>query len=168
MFDDNTEAADLDAIIFATGYKIGFPCLEEGLVPVERNQVPLYKYVFPDSHKHHTMAILGCLQPIGAIMPLSELQARWACKVFSGTKCLPGLDEMKAETERKRKAMSKRYYQTDRHTIQVLEFNLFACIVMFRFLLISVPEHWTNDKPFQDGLVLQLLSSSRGRGWGGG
>ncbi|XP_065055085.1 flavin-containing monooxygenase 5-like [Rhopilema esculentum] len=119
VFEDNTEAADLDAIIFATGYKIGFPCLEEGLVPVERNQVPLYKYVFPDSHKHHTMAILGCLQPIGAIMPLSELQARWACKVFSGTKCLPSLDEMKADTERKRKAMLEHYYQADRHTIQV-------------------------------------------------
>eukprot|EP00795_Rhopilema_esculentum_P015437 gene15437-6683_t len=119
VFDDNTEAADLDAIIFATGYKIGFLCLEEGLVPVERNQVPLYKYVFPDSHEHHTMAILGCLQPSGAIMPLSELQARWACKVFSGTKCLPSLDEMKADTERKRKAMSEQYYQADRHTIQV-------------------------------------------------
>lgn len=86
---------------------------------MEKNQVPLYKYIFPYEHNHHTLAILGCLQPIGAIMPLSELQARWACKVFNGTKCLPSKEKMKLEMEKKRKEMSKQYYQSERHTIQV-------------------------------------------------
>ena len=119
MFEDGTEVKDIHGIIFATGYKIGFPCLEEGLVPVEKNEVPLYKYVFPYEHKHHTMAILGCLQPIGAVMPLSELQARWAVKVFSGKRNLPSNDEMKMEMAEKKAAMARRYYKTERHTIQV-------------------------------------------------
>ena len=119
VFEDGTEVKDIHGIIFATGYKIGFPCLEEGLVPVEKNEVPLYKYVFPYEHKHHTMAILGCLQPIGAVMPLSELQARWAVKVFSGKRGLPSNDEMKMEMAEKKAAMARRYYKTERHTIQV-------------------------------------------------
>ena len=123
VFDDDSEVSDIDAIILATGYKIGFPCLDEGLVTVEKNQVPLYKYVFPYDHKQHTLAILGCLQPIGAIMPLSELQARWACKVFNGTRQLPSNEEMKEEMEGKKRAMARQYYSSERHTIQVLIFH---------------------------------------------
>lgn len=119
VFEDGTEVKDIHGIIFATGYKIGFPCLDEGLVPVEQNEVPLYKYVFPYEHKHHTMAILGCLQPIGAVMPLSELQARWAVKVFNGRKSLPSNDEMKMEMAEKKAAMRRNYYKSERHTIQV-------------------------------------------------
>ena len=127
VFDDETEEHEVDAIILATGYKIGFPCLDEGLVPVEKNQVPLYKYVFPYEHEHHTLAILGCLQPLGAIMPLSELQARWACKVFSGTRSLPSNDDMKKEMEEKRKRMARQYYQSERHTIQVIISSVMHC-----------------------------------------
>jgi len=119
IFDDDSEIRDIDAIILATGYKIGFPCLDEGLVTVENNQVPLYKYVFPYDHKQHTMAIIGCFQPIGAVMPLSELQTRWACKVFSEERHLPSNEEMKDEVECKKKAMTRRYYNSERHTIQV-------------------------------------------------
>ena len=93
---------------------------------VEKNQVPLYKYVFPYDHKHHTMAILGCVQPIGALMPLSELQARWACKVFSGTRELPSNEDMKKEMDCKRTAMSNRYYSSERHTIQVVLIHCFT------------------------------------------
>ena len=129
IFDDDSEVCGIDAIILATGYKIGFPCLDEGLVPVEKNQVPLYKYVFPYDHKQHTMAIIGCFQPIGAIMPLSELQTRWACKIFSGERHLPSNEEMKEEVECKKKAMAQRYYNSERHTIQVALHSL-ACGVL--------------------------------------
>jgi len=119
IFDDGSEVHDIDAIILATGYKIGFPCLDEGLVTVVKNQVPLYKYVFPYDHNQHTMAIIGCLQPIGSTIPLSELQTRWACKVFSGESHLPSNEEMKEEMDCKKKAMAQRYYNSERHTIQV-------------------------------------------------
>jgi hypothetical protein len=47
-------------------------------------QVALYKYVFPPNNKHATLCTIGLIQPTGGIMPLSELQARWAARVFSG------------------------------------------------------------------------------------
>jgi len=47
-------------------------------------QVTLYKYVFPPQNKHPTLCVIGLIQPWGAIMPISELQCRWAARVFSG------------------------------------------------------------------------------------
>ena len=153
IFDDDSEVCDIDAIILATGYKIGFPCLDEGLVTVEKNQVPLYKYVFPYDHKQHTMAIIGCLQPIGSTIPLSELQTRWACKVFSGESHLPSNEEMKEEMECKKKAMSQHYYNSERHTIQVA-LGAFACYILLwaiiqciqrNFMTLKQCQSWTNQ-----------------------
>ena len=47
-------------------------------------QVSLFKFVFPPRNKHATLCTVGFIQPIGGIMPLSELQARWTARVFSG------------------------------------------------------------------------------------
>ena len=47
-------------------------------------QVPLYKFVFPPRNKHATLGAIGLIQPLGGIMPLSELQCRWVARVFSG------------------------------------------------------------------------------------
>ena len=44
----------------------------------------LYKYVFPPTNKHPTLISIGLIQPWGAIMPLSELQCRWAARSLSG------------------------------------------------------------------------------------
>ena len=53
-------------------------------------QVDMYKFVFPPTHKHPTLCMIGLVQPIGGIMPLSELQARWAVRVFRGkVRCRP-------------------------------------------------------------------------------
>eukprot|EP00794_Sanderia_malayensis_P014230 gene14231-15714_t len=119
VFDDDTEIHGVDTIILATGYKIGFPCVDESIIKVSNNQVPLYKYMFPYELSKNTMAIIGCFQPIGSIMPMSELQARWAVKVFNGEKQLPSCKEMEADVMKKRKEMAGSYYQSERHTIQV-------------------------------------------------
>ena len=95
---------------------------------VEKNQVPLYKYVFPYDHRHHTLAIIGCLQPLGSTIPLSELQGRWACKVFSGASDLPSSEEMKKDMDYKRAVMATRYYNSERHTIQVVILSYFVMV----------------------------------------
>ena len=81
-FDDGTFEDDIDAVIYATGYIFGFPFIDEELVKVKKNRVRLFKYVFPPELKPATLAIIGCFQPLGAIMPLSEMQCRWASRVF--------------------------------------------------------------------------------------
>ena len=52
-------------------------------------QVDLYKYVFPPDLSHPTLAVIGCIQPLGAIMPISEMQCRLAAGVMKV--CCTGL-----------------------------------------------------------------------------
>lgn len=84
FFEDGTIEKDIDVVIFATGYNFSFPFIDESVIKVEHNEVPLYKMVFPANLEKPTMAFIGYIQPIGAIMPVSEIQARWATRVFQG------------------------------------------------------------------------------------
>ncbi|XP_009271578.1 PREDICTED: dimethylaniline monooxygenase [N-oxide-forming] 5 isoform X1 [Aptenodytes forsteri] len=117
IFSDGTRE-DIDAVVFATGYSFSFPFLE-GCVKVVENQIPLYKFMFPPNLEKPTLAFIGLIQPLGAIMPISELQCRWATRVFKGLNKLPPRQDMEADIEQKREAMAKRYVKSQRHTIQV-------------------------------------------------
>ncbi|KFP21360.1 Dimethylaniline monooxygenase [N-oxide-forming] 5, partial [Egretta garzetta] len=112
IFEDGTRE-DIDAVVFATGYSFSFPFLED-CVKVVENQISLYKFMFPPDMEKPTLAFIGLVQPLGAIMPISELQCRWATRVFKGKRgrvggMQPGsLGHGKAE-----------YVRSRRHTIQV-------------------------------------------------
>ncbi|NXN94440.1 FMO5 monooxygenase, partial [Rhinopomastus cyanomelas] len=117
IFEDGTRE-DIDAVVFATGYSFTFPFLE-GCVKVVENQIPLYKYVFPPDLEKPTLAFIGLIQPLGAIMPVSELQCRWATRVFKGLNKLPPRQDMEADIKQKRDDMAKRYVRSQRHTVEV-------------------------------------------------
>ncbi|KFO79556.1 Dimethylaniline monooxygenase [N-oxide-forming] 5, partial [Cuculus canorus] len=117
IFDDDTRE-DIDVVVFATGYSFSFPFLE-GYVKVVENQVPLYKFIFPTDIEKPTLAFIGLIQPLGAIMPISELQCRWATRVFKGLNKLPPQQDMEDDIKHKKEAMAKRYVKSQRHTIQV-------------------------------------------------
>ncbi|KAM6262684.1 LOW QUALITY PROTEIN: uncharacterized protein LJ264_006376 [Porphyrio hochstetteri] len=117
IFEDGTRE-DIDAVVFATGYSFSFPFLE-GCVKVVENQVSLYKFMFPPDMEKPTLAFIGLVQPLGAIMPISELQCRWATRVFKGLNKLPPRQDMEADIKQKKEAMAKRYVKSQRHTIQV-------------------------------------------------
>ncbi|XP_058516124.1 flavin-containing monooxygenase 5 isoform X2 [Ochotona princeps] len=107
IFEDGSREDDIDAVIFATGYSFSFPFLEDS-VKVVKNKVSLYKKVFPPNLERPTLAIIGLIQPLGAIMPISELQARWATQVFKGLKTLPSQSEMMADITETQEKMAKR------------------------------------------------------------
>ncbi|XP_065530034.1 flavin-containing monooxygenase 5-like [Lathamus discolor] len=117
IFEDGTRE-DIDAVVFATGYSFSFPFLE-GCVKVVENQIPLYKFMFPPDLEMPTLAFIGLIQPLGAIMPISELQCRWATSIFKGLNKLPPRHCMEADIKQKREAMAKQYVKSQRHTIQV-------------------------------------------------
>ncbi|PKK27219.1 flavin-containing monooxygenase 5 isoform X1 [Columba livia] len=117
IFEDGTKE-DIDTVVFATGYSFSFPFLE-GCVKVVENQIPLYKFMFPPDLEKPTLAFIGFIQPLGAIMPISELQCRWATRVFKGLNTLPPQQDMEADIRQKRDAMAKQYVRSQRHTIQV-------------------------------------------------
>ncbi|NXF30293.1 FMO1 monooxygenase, partial [Nyctibius bracteatus] len=74
----------IDIVVFCTGYNFSFPFLEETVVKVENKHASLYKYIFPTHLQRPTLAVLGLIKPLGAIMPVVEMQARWVTRVFKG------------------------------------------------------------------------------------
>jgi dimethylaniline monooxygenase (N-oxide forming) len=84
-FDDGTVVENIDAIIFATGYVFGFPCIDHPGLEVRNNEIKLYKYVFPPDIQPPSIAVIGCIQPTGAIITISEMQCRWAARVFKAS-----------------------------------------------------------------------------------
>lgn len=76
---------------------------EEAVVKVENKHASLYKYVFPTHLQRPTLAILGLIKPFGAIMPVTEMQARWVTCVFKGLCQLPPQSVMEKEVNEKNK-----------------------------------------------------------------
>ncbi|KAK2145834.1 hypothetical protein LSH36_654g01070 [Paralvinella palmiformis] len=118
-FVDGSLEDDIDAIILATGYNFGFPFIDHPALEVKDNVVNLYKYVFPPDIQPSTLAVIGCVQPLGAVMPISEIQCRWAVRVFKGLSSLPSSDAMWTDIRNKQRDLSERYVKSRRHTIQV-------------------------------------------------
>lgn len=84
VFHNCLEEEPIDIIVFCTGYNVSFPFLEEAVIKVENKHASLYKYVFPTHLQRPTLAVLGLIKPLGAIMPVTEMQARWVTRVFKG------------------------------------------------------------------------------------
>ncbi len=113
--DDST--APIDAIIYATGYQIAFPFLAPTLFQMQDNEVALYRYVVDPNHPG--LYFIGLIQPLGAIMPLAEIQARWVAELLAGRSQLPTPAVMRREIVKTRAYLRRRYVHSPRHTIQV-------------------------------------------------
>lgn len=118
VFADEDEVTEADVIILATGYIIKFPFLDE-IVRFDDNKVSLYKYAIPPNLKHPTLALVGLIQPLGPIFPISEMQCRWFAQILLGNLKLPSLNDMMKEINAKNESNRKRYIESTRHTIQV-------------------------------------------------
>ncbi|NXR19355.1 FMO1 monooxygenase, partial [Cinclus mexicanus] len=84
LFHNCPEEEPVDIVVFCTGYVVSFPFLEESVVRVENKHASLYKHVFPTHLQKPTLAVLGLIKPLGPVMPLVEMQARWVSRVFKG------------------------------------------------------------------------------------
>lgn len=107
----------VDVIVYCTGYKITFPFFDEDFVSAPDNELPLFRRVFhPDIDN---LFFIGLLQPLGAIMPLSEIQGQWVTAYLRGEYALPAPGELRADMRREARTLRKRYVASKRHTIQV-------------------------------------------------
>jgi len=105
-----------DIVIHATGYRISFPFLDGSVVSTDANSVALYRQVIPVDVAG--LFFVGLIQPVGALPPLAEQQARWVAQLLDGSP-LPSAGEMKAEIITDTYERSERYQDRPRHTIQV-------------------------------------------------
>ena len=110
------ERTRADVVIYATGYRISYPFLEESLFAPDVNKVALYKQVIPVDIAG--LFFVGLIQPVGALPPLVEQQARWVAQLLDGS-ALPSTGEMRAEIITESFQRSERYQDRPRHTIQV-------------------------------------------------
>src|SRR5207247_1119394 len=104
-------------IVYCTGYKVTFPFFDKSVVTARENDLPLFRRVFEPSIP--SLCFIGLLQPLGAIMPIAEAQSRWVAEYLLGEYALPEQAAMRADMERERRAMFKRYVASKRHTRQV-------------------------------------------------
>jgi cation diffusion facilitator CzcD-associated flavoprotein CzcO len=108
---------EVDAIIYATGYKVSFPFFDPKLVSAKNNDLPLFLRIFPLDRRD--LCFIGLAQPVGAVMPLAEAQAKLVAEMLSGSYELPSPRERKERTERYRARMFAHYVPSRRHTMQL-------------------------------------------------
>ena len=117
LFEDgSTLPADL--LLYATGYKVSFPFFAKDFLNVEeQNNLELYRrVVHPD---HPGLYFLAFIQPLGAIMPLAEVQGKWLAALLAGRCRLPAREAMHQSIAADKAALARRYGPSPRHTLQV-------------------------------------------------
>ncbi|KAJ3189992.1 hypothetical protein HDU85_000283 [Gaertneriomyces sp. JEL0708] len=119
-FDDETEEK-VDVVIYCTGYDISYPFLRDELEILgqehEGGRVRLWKHIFPWGREN--IAFVGLVQPIGSILPVSEMQSRLISCVFAGHIGLPPPTEMRDAIDVEHRVRSQRFVKSERHTIEV-------------------------------------------------
>ncbi|KAG8192479.1 hypothetical protein JTE90_018006 [Oedothorax gibbosus] len=119
IFQNDEKPVDIDAVVFATGYKLHFPYVSEDIIQVKDNKVQLYKYMFPPHLPHPSLAAINCCQVVGAVFPVAEAQSRWYALVVNGKRKLPSKEAMLKDIADKEASLRRRYVDSSRHTVQV-------------------------------------------------
>ena len=116
VFEDGSRE-DVDILVYATGYQIRFPFLSEEIANPDHNSVRLYRNVVHP--ERNGLYFIGLVQPLGAVMPISEAQSEWVARLLAGRAALPDRATMEQRIDEDKRKLGKRYVTSDRHTIQV-------------------------------------------------
>ncbi|CAN9500626.1 unnamed protein product [Ophioblennius macclurei] len=119
VFEDGSTVEKVDTIVFATGYNYDFPYLPSSAVYKSGYRVAMYKHVFPPNLEHPTLAVVGFIHGLGAIMPQAEMQSRWVTRVFKGKYKLPSNQAMIKAVENDTKDIEKHYIVSKLTPLQV-------------------------------------------------
>ncbi|XP_033617977.1 dimethylaniline monooxygenase [N-oxide-forming] 4 isoform X2 [Fukomys damarensis] len=176
VFEDGTVETNMDTVIFATGYTFSFPFLEEPLKSLCSKKMFLYKRVFPQNLEKTTFAVIGLISLTGSILAATELQARWATRVFKGLCKIPPTQKLMAEVIRKQQLIKRplantvSYYLPNKSRIQTLlmtpllspETGLFRILSVSHFPLCPLAQPQGQAAPcrslFEDLQLHRVLS----------
>ncbi|MBW4438625.1 MAG: NAD(P)-binding domain-containing protein [Pleurocapsa minor GSE-CHR-MK-17-07R] len=113
---------DYDVVIAATGFRISFPFLDKSFFDYsEGQQVNLFNLMMhPD---HPSLFVIGLVQPLGCIWPLSDVQAKIAANAIVGRYTPPA--DMRARIEADTAARQRQFIQAKRHNVEVEFFPFF-------------------------------------------
>ena len=88
----------MDAIIWATGYKITFPFFDPEFISAPDNRFPLYKRIFVPGIDD--LAFIGFAQTVPTLFPFVELQSKLVARYLNGDYAPPSLQEMEETIRR--------------------------------------------------------------------
>ncbi len=122
IFTDGTRE-DIDAIVWATGYKVSFPFFDApDLIPVE-NRFPLFKRMVKPGYEN--LFFLALAQPLPTLVNFAEQQSKLAAAAISGDYAFPNHAQMEQIINADEKTHMGHFYETARHTMQV-DFNTYV------------------------------------------
>ena len=102
----------IDRSSSAPGYRITLPVLRPRRDrPARGQRSQLYRRVVPPDLPG--LYFIGLVQPLGAIMPMAELQSEWVADLLEGGATLPAPAEMTAEISREEQEMRERYVASE-------------------------------------------------------
>ncbi|CAZ80251.1 unnamed protein product [Tuber melanosporum] len=113
----------LDAVVAATGYTLNFPFLPKGIVQSDEdkdgkeNWANLYRLIVAPGHPG--LYFIGLCQALGALMPVAEMQARWAISVLKNEIPLPSPERMSEDIAAYQNDLKKVFVRSPRHTLEV-------------------------------------------------
>jgi cation diffusion facilitator CzcD-associated flavoprotein CzcO len=116
LFEDGS-VEPVDAIIYATGYRISFPFLEQSVISAKDNDIALYKRIIDP--RHPDLLFLALVQPLCAMMPIAEQQAIFMARYLRGEYHLPARDAMARDMREEHERTKAGYVRSKRHTIQI-------------------------------------------------
>lgn len=91
-------AVDVDVIVWATGYRVTIPFLDQHYLGENAEAMPLYKRVVHT--EDDSLLFTGLMQSTGAALPVVEAQAKLAAAYLSGRYALPAAAEQQKSVER--------------------------------------------------------------------
>ena len=108
----------VDVIIWCTGYHVSFPFFAPDFISAPNNDLPLWQRMIKPGIE--SLYFVGLCQPLGAIMPIAEAQAKLIGEHLLGRLALPPAQQMSEQMGQERAAMLRRYRDhAARHTMQV-------------------------------------------------
>jgi len=107
----------VDAIIYATGYRISFPFLDPSVMSAPNNEVALFRRMLDP--RYDDLIFLALVQPLCAMMPIAEEQSKWIAKYLRGEYHPPSREVMASEARDAYDRSKSSYVASQRHTIQI-------------------------------------------------
>jgi dimethylaniline monooxygenase (N-oxide forming) len=146
---------EIDSVVFCTGFKVENPFMDDEIMGKEdekSDRVRLYKHIFPTTHDH--IAFIGLVQPDGSLLPVAELQSRWASLVFSGKYTLPSQKERRDISDMDWLAHRQKYAEKDRFSIAVDQVEYMDSISELMKVKPDLWKLWSSRKTW--GLALRV------------
>jgi dimethylaniline monooxygenase (N-oxide forming) len=116
VFADGSRA-EVDTIIWCTGYQISHPFLNEPQLRSDGAYMPLYMHIVPPRVKG--LYFVGLVQPVGAMPPIAAAQSEFIAAHLCGDVELPSVAAMDKQIAADQAETRKRFVSSKRHQIEV-------------------------------------------------